>query len=352
MMIAVDFGKDRLRGRVVAGLAATLAVVLANAARPAVGDEQATETRIAIDDAHLYLSPYVWKCSGAGPQVRAEAAMPGAYLRAVFQNSTTIGVLIDGTANTGCPAASMPVVEYSLDQGPFKTVPLTKTGELYTLPVANHLDATSRHHLEFFFRAADLGQRRWTSSQGHLRLAGIALSRCGSVAECGKRSKRAIGFGDSITEGVGVDGLFTSWQLLGVNNARATWLPIACVALDCEYGQLGSGGQGILNAKLEMPPLPQSWDHYDPATSRLTNHRLLPEPDYVFCAMGTNDFGPEFGQSQPFIEAYTRWLTAVRRRLSQCSNLLHHAAIGHACRRRPRRRRSAEPSGRRAGLSD
>jgi lysophospholipase L1-like esterase len=180
------------------------------------------------------------------------------------------------------------------------------------LPAADHLDATIRHQFELIFRAADLGQRRWRASTAHLRLAGLVLDRGGAVMDCARCRKRAIAFGDSITEGVGVDGLFTSWQLLGVSNARATWLPIVCRALGCEYGQLGSGGQGMLNVKMELPPLPQTWDHYDPATSRLTNGRLLPEPDYVFCAMGTNDFGPEFGRSQPFIEAYAGWLAAVR----------------------------------------
>ena len=54
-----------------------------------------------------------------------------------------------------------------------------------------------------------------------------------------RATEGAIAFGDSITEGVGVDGLFTSWQKLDVNNARETWFPIVCAALDCEYGQPG-----------------------------------------------------------------------------------------------------------------
>ena len=44
---------------------------------------------------------------------------------------------------------------------------------------------------------------------------------------------------------------------------------------------------------MALPPLPQSWDRYDAATSRLTEGRLVPEPDYVFCCMGTNDFQGE-----------------------------------------------------------
>ena len=113
----------------------------------AFGADDATK-RFAVDDANLALAPYVWKVSGTGPAARAEAAMPGAYVRAVFQGSATVGLVIDGTANKGCPAASMPVVEYSVDQAPFVVVPLTKTGELYVLPLADKLDPAATHRLE------------------------------------------------------------------------------------------------------------------------------------------------------------------------------------------------------------
>jgi len=121
------------------------------------------------------------------------------------------------------------------------------------------------------------------------------------------RAKRAIAYGDSITEGVGAEGLFTSWNLIGVNNARPTWFPIACAALQCEYGQLGSGGWGMSKRSLEMPPLPDIWDLYDSTTSRLTDGLLKPEPDYIFCCMGTNDPGLDITPD------YVRWLMSMRK---------------------------------------
>jgi lysophospholipase L1-like esterase len=268
--------------------------------------------QIPIDDANIVAAPYVWKSFGTGPTARIEATMPGAYFKAVVQGSTTIGVTIDSTANVGCPTVSMPVIEYSVDAGPYKVVPLVKTGEVYTFSLATGLDAAAPHRLDFFFRAADLGQNRWRSSIDHLRIAGLAVDAGGSLQPCSKRPKKAIGFGDSITEGVGVDGLFTSWQKLDVNNARASWFPIVCSGLNCEYGQLGSGGQGMVNKVMAVPPLPQTWDHYDAATSRLTGKLLLPEPDYVFCAMGTNDFEQDISRPNNITEDYTRWLVAVR----------------------------------------
>jgi lysophospholipase L1-like esterase len=134
----------------------------------------------------------------------------------------------------------------------------------------------------------------------------LAIDAGGTIAAVPTRPRRAIGFGDSITEGVGTDGLFTSWQSLGVNNARETWLPIVCAALDCEYGQLGSGGHGTTRT-IHLPPLPETWDRFDPTTSRLSDGLLLPEPDYIFCSLGTNDYDKDITADT------TRWLIAMRK---------------------------------------
>jgi lysophospholipase L1-like esterase len=282
-------------------LCLSIGILLACAA-----DVSAADTTIPIDHANLLLAPYVWKHTGNGASARAEAALPGAYLKAVVRNSTAIGLVVDGTANKGCPASSLPVVEYCIDEGSYRVVRLGQAGDVYTLPLADHLDGAKAHRLEVYFRAADLAQQRWKSSLCHLRMAGLRLDAGGSLAPYKARPKRALGFGDSITEGVGVDGLFKSWQSLGLNNARATWLPLVSLPLGCEYGQLGSGGQGMTRP-IEMPPLPKTWDHFDPATSRLKEGLLLPEPDYIFCCMGTNDFGKDITAD------YTGWLVAVRK---------------------------------------
>jgi len=78
------------------------------------------------------LSPYTWKLTGTSKEARAEAGMPGAYLKAVVSNTTTIGLVIDGTANMGCTADGMPVIEYSVDDGPFRHQQLSQTSALYT----------------------------------------------------------------------------------------------------------------------------------------------------------------------------------------------------------------------------
>ena len=63
-------------------------------------EPEATErVTLPIDHAQMFLAPYVWKMSGLGTEARAEAAMPGAYLKAVVEGTTTLGLIVDGTAN-------------------------------------------------------------------------------------------------------------------------------------------------------------------------------------------------------------------------------------------------------------
>lgn len=281
---------------------------------PAALGQPVTEALIAINDSKICLSPYTWKITGEGETVRAEAMMPGAYFRAVFTNSSQVGVVIDGTANHECPPEAMPVVDFSIDGGQFQTVQLKNRDQVETLPLADGLVPGEQHWIEFYFRSAHLGPDRWGSSAVHLRLVGIALAPEGSLLPCPVRARRAIGFGDSITEGVCSEGTCPYYSNLMMNNARVTWFPLVCQALGCEYGQLGSGGQGVLKP-MSLPPLPQSWDHFDATTSRLTDGLLQPEPDYVFCCMGTNDFQGE-GPNRTHMDitaAYTDWLKSVRR---------------------------------------
>jgi hypothetical protein len=291
-------------------ITATTVVMLMNTA--GISEETRKLATIGVDDASLYWSPYVWKKAGEGEAARAEATMPGAYLKLAVRGSTTARLLVDGTANNGCPKEAMPIVDYSVDNGAFQSVRLRQTDKVYAIPLAEKLDATKEHRIDVYFRAANLGMNRWRAATGRLRLAGFAFDAGSTLRPVAIRAKRAIGFGDSIFEGVCVEKLGPYYSDLTMNNARVTWFPIVCAALGCEYGQLGTGGQGMVRP-IEIPPLPQTWDHYDAATSRLTDGKLLPEPDYVFCGMGTNDHNPKDMSLIPIGDAYLAWLVSVRK---------------------------------------
>ena len=281
------------------------------------GDFQSGKSvaRIACDDVRIAFSPYVWKRTGTGESARVEAAMPGAYLKLDFTGSSTIGLLVDGTSNNNCATSCMPVIDYSEDDGPFTTIQLSLTGRVYVLPLARGMEVGKIHHVECFFRAACLAPDRWTDATHHLRIAGVELDADGKLISPPLQAKRAIAFGDSITEGVNVDGTVPYYSNLIMNNARGAWFPIVCAALGCEYGQLGTGGQGMIRTNVPIPPLPQTWDHYDATSSRLANGLLQPEPDYIFCEMGTNDFEEDDKKRRhmDITHDYINWLIAVRK---------------------------------------
>lgn len=275
--------------------------------------------RIDIDREGIMLAPYVWRRMGAAAEARIEANMPGAYIRAACTGAKEISLVVCGSGNAGCPTAAMPVIEYSVDRGPFRMLQLTGTDDEYRVPLMEGADVRTPHQVDVFFRSARLAKERWTSSRYSLRIAGFELNDGASMAPVARRPKNAIAYGDSITEGVYSDLAVLEpgtafYGNLAHNNARTTWFPIVCEALGCEYGQVGTGGQGMVVSHLQMPPLPDTWDHHDAGHPRLVGGRFVPEPDYVFCEMCTNDFLNESGTYRHLdvTEACTRWLGSLR----------------------------------------
>ena len=56
-------------------------MVIAGESEPKKPQGKGAWTSIAVDGAKLLLAPYVWHRTGAGPTARAEATMPGAYIK-------------------------------------------------------------------------------------------------------------------------------------------------------------------------------------------------------------------------------------------------------------------------------
>jgi hypothetical protein len=276
--------------------------------------------RIGIDEEGIVLAPYVWRALGMAASPSVEANMPGAYVRAQFAEAEDISLLVDGEANRGCPPSALPLLEYSIDLGPFVPLRLSELAGEYALPLLTRGAGPGPHRLDLFFRSARLEAERWSSSRYNLRICGFQVNEGARLLPAPRLGPRAIGFGDSITEGVysaleriAEDSEY--YKNIAENNARITWFPLVCAALGCEYGQLGTGGQGMLIRHAQMPPLIDTWDRYCREQSRLSEGRLVPEPDYVFCAMGTNDFIREEGGSPRHLdigEVYLQWLASLR----------------------------------------
>lgn len=258
----------------------------------------------------VLLSPYTWQNDDG----IAEALMPGAYLRIEASGCPDVGLVLDLSLNQGCPSISMPVVEWSVDKGPMRImqIPVPKDDLTFLLPLADSLTDDTPHIIELHFRAANLCMQRWSNPQTHLRIKAVAIPDTGKLLVPPCRKYNAIIYGDSITEGVGAVKKYTTWEDLSSNRAAASWVAPVCDALNAEYGQLGTGGQGVVISTVSMPALLHSWELYSENCPRLVGGRLSPAPDFIFCAMGTNDNSGDMRHPIDIRDGAFSWLTAVR----------------------------------------
>ncbi len=273
------------------------------------------DTFIRCDHPAFGLSPYSWHIGqSADGTPSAEAPNPGAYFKTIVSGTSTIKLRIDGSANRFYGEKANVWIEYSVDDLTFvsKQLGTPADSDIYDITLAEGLNPEENHLVEVYFRSGELGPR-WSNSRGHLRINGLVLDEGGKISVYPKRPKYALCFGDSITEGVGAVGHFTTWDETSPNSARVTWFPVVCEALDCEYGQAGSGGHGIQQRTMEIPPLVDSWSYLWQDTSRLKHGKLIPSPDYIFCNMGTNDNSPEGRHTVDFVTPYLKWLKDIRK---------------------------------------
>ncbi|MBQ7524866.1 MAG: hypothetical protein IJT09_00375 [Abditibacteriota bacterium] len=253
---------------------------------------------IPVTDPNVYFSPYTWKTVDNGGETAREAVLPGAYIKVTFKSTATFGLVVDATATRGV-TGEVPVIEYTIDNGPYQSVSLATDKTVYTIPMASGLTSTS-HTAVIYLKSSYVRSNRYKTQKGHLIVKGFQVADNGVTAAQSVKPKRLIGYGDSITEGVVIESV-------GGPNARCSWLPMVASALNCEYGQVGIYAIGFSKGADDWPVFQNTWDKYDYTSSRLVNGRFDPEPDYILLSMGTND--PE---NSAFLTAYQAWMVSVR----------------------------------------
>ena len=183
--------------------AAAAAAVLAHAAPPSPSAHDAPYATLPMSDPAIFFSDYNWIRTGA----TASTANPGAFLRASFSGGS-LALLVDGTALAGQSVK----LRYSVDDRSmgFILPNATAAGAGATpiaLPVPALAGGRSRHTLELILYASNQQADRWhggTKGGGgaYLVLAGLRLDGGAGLAPPPVvLPKRALVFGDSITEG-------------------------------------------------------------------------------------------------------------------------------------------------------
>ena len=223
----------------------------------------------------IFLSPYNTTAKG-------EWIYPGAYLKTTF-TGTSATLHFDASANHG----AAPKFRWYIDGQPFQSAQAASR-----LPLATNLKPGA-HSLVLYLAATDANYDRWRQPTQIVRLTGLAIDD-GATLRPPKHTarKRALFFGDSITEGAWNLGdsyrvenkRWVDW--VRHSDATQAWPFFLAEAMKVEYGVIGSGGMSWLRpSHSNIPPFPESWRSHHQGHTRA----FLPPPDYVIANMGTND---------------------------------------------------------------
>jgi lysophospholipase L1-like esterase len=314
------------------------------------------ERVVAPGDPHLYFSEQNWDMQESGV---ALSVNPGAYLKLNFVNSSFVGLRLRpvatgsaaregqgdaavagnsdvgvGSDSAGRPAPPPAFVDgqymnliYSIDNGEYVIVPVFNDSTEITLAENLGDSDLSKPHTLVLYIYNSLQINRWENpahSGSALLVQGIALNASAATVAPTLRSKRALIFGDSITEGCAAqckpDPSCHADKTKGdlcTNAATKTWGPTVAAALDAEFSQVGFGGLGwLVGGGGGVPPF--YTPHNDTRSSWNKIWRGSPRNfsnlDYIFVLHGTNDgIGGQKGQQPSEVAASVQgWLSELR----------------------------------------
>lgn len=271
---------------------------------------------VHINDVHWFWSPYTWRVLGSSYAITSN---PGAYFKLGF-TGTSLALTFDVSGYNSLFGGNLPIypkLRYSIDSGAYQSFQLTDTG---SVTIANGLASGSHQIVMYFVSTASGGYDRWTTPANAIKVLSATIDAGATTTAPTLQSKRAILYGDSVTEGILSTGLGSAATPTN-DDAMFTWAHFAANALGAEFGQIGFSGQGwTVAGSGSSPPGPpplftpgndvsSSWDKYSSGQSLLVAGAYSPAPDYVFACMGRNDWN----QSDASIEASVAgWLAAVR----------------------------------------
>jgi len=237
-------------------------------------------TKIALNDANLFFSPYNWSID---PTTAATTIYPGAYLTGSFQ-STNVRLDLDTSALAAAPNRGGPVIRWQVDGGTTHTYKLA-SGDVQ-IPLNTNLLATGTHTFKVWFIASDFAQDRWNLPLEALRITGLTLDTGGVTVAPTLLTKRILFLGDSITEGVHTESAHGDTAI--DDDATHAFTYTCASALSAEFGVVGVARQGWTIPGQDgsnVPKFPDAWKFHYSGKSRA----FTPSPDYVVVVHGTND---------------------------------------------------------------
>ncbi|MDD5397044.1 MAG: chitobiase/beta-hexosaminidase C-terminal domain-containing protein [Candidatus Moranbacteria bacterium] len=273
------------------------------------------DSNIFVDNQGLFFSPYNWRKVGSSYAI---SQTPGAYIKTVFSGtSLKINISEDLLVSAGTNVGYYPRIRYKIDDQ--SEVEMQLNPSLSTIDAAMGL-ASGNHDLLITFPHVGGGESsqpdRWFVPVHGIKLKGLTIDSGASVSLPTLKPKRLLVYGDSISEGVGVNGASNTFPNTNSDATKAVPQMLAR-DLDAEVGfrALGGGGWTTIGSG-SVPPVftpgddaASMWNKYSSGQSLLVNGKFSPEPDYIYMNHGTNDMA---SSDATVIASVHGWLLAAR----------------------------------------
>lgn len=249
-------------------------------------------TLVAVDNAAIYWSPYNWDTLAVGDFGVTTKSMQtsacGAYLKTRVTGTTQLLLNIDTSPLSGFSGANMPLVMWSIGNGPAQTAQLTSGATSLTL--SSSLSTGTAYDVQvWLFGSVEGAGSRWGSAgvspSNVLRVTGLTVDAGSTLSSHSMiQAKRGVFFADSIGEGTRAAGTTTQ----PADHGRSSpWFLAA--ALGCEMGIVGYGAQGWQSAgNGGVPALPSAFLLHSAGRSR-----SISGVDFVFVMEGFNGTTPQ-----------------------------------------------------------
>ncbi len=269
---------------------------------------------IGSSNSGLAYSPFNWY-QGSGYAI---SQTPGAYIKTNFTGTSAIITLSEDpmVLNNGL-AAYYPRLRYQVDGGATTEVLLTPT----TTSIVAATGLSPGTHSLFILFSGDGGGTvsnpdRWITPAQAIEFTGLVLDNGATVSAPTLFPKRMLVYGDSISEGVYVNGITGSFPNTDEDITKAVpWLLAKDLNLELGSRALGGGGWsgtgsgGVPAIYTPGNDTSSSWNKYSYGKSLLTGGLFTPAPDYIYMNHGTNDNGSTDANLIAIIDG---WLPAVR----------------------------------------
>jgi hypothetical protein len=251
---------------------------------------------IPVNNSSLFWSPGNWDhltSATFGVSVDTmQATAAGAYLKFQVTGTVNLSVGIDNATTNGFPSGEMPIVRYSINGASWTDIQLVPSQT--SLVLSSSLSPGSVYGVEIYLKSssstsgyADVWGSNGVSPSNVMRINGLTLDSTGSISAATLRSRRSFHFGDSMLAG-------EHCNLDGSDDSTQSWAPLMAQALNCEYGQIGYGGQGWeVTGGSNAAPFNTAYEFYSAGRPRSGFSEL----DYIFIHHGSNDARSSIGGS-------------------------------------------------------